>query len=886
MSSLADLPEVIGFFSYSREDDEAFRGTLSAVRDAIQRELGAQLGRSKSTFRLWQDKEAIAPGKLWESEIKNAVEQSVFFIPIITPRLVNSHYCQFEFEAFLARERALGRADLVFPILYIPVPALENEALWRNHPVLSAIARRQYVDWQTFRYADVHTPAMREAIARFTRKIVEALHHSWLSPEERKRQEEAEAQERAEAERRRQEAEATRHAEDEARRKRNEAEVQRLAEERVQQVAEAKRRAEEEKRQKQAEAEAARRAEEERSSREADIKQRADQERAFVAAKLSDTVSAVDAFLAAHPDSHLADEAKSLRATLVERDDAHQGTMSSDDPAVLRAFLDRYPKGKPADEVRSRLRRLEPGQPWQPSRRTVVVGGSVLGAGALAAAALVLSHHSEPAPGVQPSPAPAELVTPLTPAPTPPAPPTPPPSPPPVPQTRTSPPGPLIHTLFGHTAAVGDGIFSPDGSLIITQSYYDKSARLWDAKSGAAITTFSGVGQPVEAKFSPNSSRVLTTAQDDVPRLWDRNGRLLTPLQNAWTRQYTGSRLIRVWFSPDSSRILTTADNEKTLRLWDAKTGALLATLSGNTGTYLYGDFSPDSSRIATYSSEDEIVQLWDGKTGAAVASLKFSSGGSPKTLAQVAFSPDSSRIVTAASWEKGARLWSARTGAPLATITGSGSAVTYPKLSFSSDSSRLIVGHFGDTVLLCDGASGATLSALEASGLEEFSPDGTCIVTTVGNGDHTLRLWNTKDGSVLFTLTGHTSGILHATFSPDSSRLATVPNHLDLAFLHETADPTERIWNVKGGSPVATISDGAFKDFSLDSSRILIVSDSVAELWEARTGSKFAILSGHTAAIKSAVFSPDGRTVLTTSDDKTARLWDATVRTVTTDGH
>jgi TIR domain len=97
MSSLAELPELVGFFSYSREDDEAFKGTLSALRDGIQRELAAQLGRSKRTFRLWQDQVAIAPGKLWESEIKKAVDQSFFFIPIITPRSIKSKYCKFEF---------------------------------------------------------------------------------------------------------------------------------------------------------------------------------------------------------------------------------------------------------------------------------------------------------------------------------------------------------------------------------------------------------------------------------------------------------------------------------------------------------------------------------------------------------------------------------------------------------------------------------------------------------------------------------------------------------------------------------------------------------------------------------------------------------------------
>ena len=146
MASLARLPELVGFFSYSREDDEAFRGALSALRDAIPRDLSAQLGRTRRNFRRWQDKEAIAPGKDWEAEITRAVEQSAFFIPIVTPRAVGSDYCKFEFASFVARESALGRDDLVFPILWISVPALLDETEWRADPVLSIVAKRQDVD--------------------------------------------------------------------------------------------------------------------------------------------------------------------------------------------------------------------------------------------------------------------------------------------------------------------------------------------------------------------------------------------------------------------------------------------------------------------------------------------------------------------------------------------------------------------------------------------------------------------------------------------------------------------------------------------------------------------------------------------------------------------
>jgi hypothetical protein len=201
MSSLAALPEVVGFFSYSREDDEDSEGRLSALPDAIQRELSARLGRSRRRdFRLWQDQEAIAYGELWESKVKEGIEQSVFFIPIVTPRAVSSKYCKFEFEAFLVREQELGRTDLVFPLIYFPVPELKNEAQCCDDPVLSAIAARQCLDWEPYRYRDIDTPGVREQLGLFCEKIVGALRKPWVYPEERRKRQEIEGQQHAEEE--------------------------------------------------------------------------------------------------------------------------------------------------------------------------------------------------------------------------------------------------------------------------------------------------------------------------------------------------------------------------------------------------------------------------------------------------------------------------------------------------------------------------------------------------------------------------------------------------------------------------------------------------------------------------------------------------------------
>ena len=139
MSSLAELPELVGSFSYSRKDDEHSAGALSRLRLRIHSELRLQLGRD---FRLWQDTAAIPEGALWEDEIKRAIGESVFFIPIVTPSAATSAHCRVEFQSFLAREAELGRHDLVFPILYIHVPELEREELWRQDDLLRIIGGR------------------------------------------------------------------------------------------------------------------------------------------------------------------------------------------------------------------------------------------------------------------------------------------------------------------------------------------------------------------------------------------------------------------------------------------------------------------------------------------------------------------------------------------------------------------------------------------------------------------------------------------------------------------------------------------------------------------------------------------------------------------------
>jgi hypothetical protein len=195
--------------------------------------------------------------------------------------------------------------------------------------------------------------------------------------------------------------------------------------------------------------------------------------------------------------------------------------------------------------------------------------------------------------------------------------------------------------------------------------------------------------------------------------------------------QHDGDVLALAW-SPDG-RLLASGGVEGAVKVWDARTGALLHRCQGHRGRVSALAWSPDGALLAS-GSGDTLVRLWSPRTGQLVRELR----GHEAWVLAVAFSGDGQRLASA-SYDETARLWDVASGREVRRFSGHEDAVS--GVALSPDGGTLVTVGFDGSLRTWAAASGQRRNLLrlgkrtEATGLA-YLRRGDRVAACTGRGD------------------------------------------------------------------------------------------------------------------------------------------------------
>ncbi|MDO9558500.1 MAG: Ig-like domain-containing protein, partial [Syntrophales bacterium] len=277
--------------------------------------------------------------------------------------------------------------------------------------------------------------------------------------------------------------------------------------------------------------------------------------------------------------------------------------------------------------------------------------------------------------------------------------------------------------------------------------------------------------------------------------------------------------------------------------------------------------FTPDG-RYAISADQVKTLRLWDVTTGREIRTFR----GHTDLVHSVAVSPDG-KYVLSGSEDKTLKLWDIDTGREIRTFEGHTKRVD--SVAISPDGKYALSGSWDYTLKLWNMATGREIRTFKRTGGEysgwvaavAFSPDQRFVVSCGQDSD--IVIWDMASGREIQKLKGKFGWNKSVAISPNGKYVSSAGGSVNL---WDTATG-KYLNNFKIGHRVNAVV------FSPDGRYLLTGSQDAANgaigLWNVETGTEIKTFKGHKGEVMSLAFSPKGEFFISASHDGSIRLWD-----------
>ncbi len=401
----------------------------------------------------------------------------------------------------------------------------------------------------------------------------------------------------------------------------------------------------------------------------------------------------------------------------------------------------------------------------------------------------------------------------------------------------------------------------------------------WYGEGGRAyLSDYSG-GTTNIVNLPNAGGRVAMSGDGRVAATGLSGGRILfwkVPTGEPLGRTTNHNSLRSLALAHDGSWLAAAVDFSPRLRVWSVPTGEVIADLPGHDLAIEAVAASPVSDLVAT-GGRDQKILLWDMARREVIATLT----GHESEVRALAFSADGEWLVSG-SRDETVRLWRLQAARQQEVITNLSVHYGFGAPLISPDGALLAATTQADEFKLFDTR---TLKEVRTLGRAQrplaFSPDGTRLISLSPASE--LELWNVQSGASLGRTSIPVQPELQAmsALSPDGGLVAVGGvGKVTLCDAHSGEVRSELRQHF--GIILALA-------FSPDGRRLVTTGqDKKLNVWEVATGTNLATLRGHKWDVRALSFSPDGTRLASAGHDNNIKIWDMAALTelTTLKGH